>query len=90
MFNLSRLEQRRADDPVVQIVGPICETGDVMAKDRQLPAATAPGDVLIFTNGGAYGAAMSSFYNRRTPAAEVALMPDGTFELAPGSNFPVW
>ncbi|HEY0767086.1 MAG TPA: bifunctional aspartate kinase/diaminopimelate decarboxylase, partial [Steroidobacteraceae bacterium] len=63
----------RADDPateLVNIVGPICESADVLGHDRLLPV-TREGDVLIIANAGAYGHAMSSHYNLRTPAAEL-------------------
>ena len=56
----------------IDLVGPICETGDVLGRDRLLPA-TEPGDVLLVENCGAYGAVMSSSYNLRRPAAEVVL-----------------
>jgi diaminopimelate decarboxylase len=52
------------------IVGPICESGDVLAKDRRLPK-TQEGDLLAVLNAGAYGFAMSSQYNARPRAAEV-------------------
>lgn len=54
------------------VVGPICESGDVLGRDRLLPA-TEPGDVLLIENAGAYGAAMASRYNLRDPAEEVLL-----------------
>ncbi|MEH6485153.1 MULTISPECIES: diaminopimelate decarboxylase [Pseudomonas] len=51
------------------IVGPICETGDFLAKDREL--ALAEGDLLAVCSAGAYGFVMSSNYNTRGRAAEV-------------------
>ena len=69
-------------EPVVQqsrtirnydIVGPICETGDFLGKNRDL--AVAPGDYLVVRSAGAYGFTMSSNYNSRVRAAEV--MVDG-------------
>lgn len=54
------------------VVGPICETGDILGRDRLLPE-TRPGDVLIIENAGAYGRVMSSNYNLREPAAEIVL-----------------
>jgi diaminopimelate decarboxylase len=51
------------------IVGPICESGDWLARDRVF--GLAPGDLLAFTSAGAYGMAMSSNYNTRPRAAEV-------------------
>jgi len=58
----------------VDVVGPVCESGDWLARDREL--ALAPGDLLAITGAGAYGMAMSSNYNSRPRAAEV--MVDGT------------
>lgn len=52
------------------VVGPICESGDALAKDRQLPEI-AEGDLLAVLNAGAYGFSMSSQYNSRPRAAEV-------------------
>ena len=54
----------------VDIVGPICETGDTFAKDRRLPAVKA-GDLLVMRTAGAYGAVQSSTYNTRPLIAEV-------------------
>ncbi|MEH6498667.1 MAG: diaminopimelate decarboxylase [Pseudoalteromonas distincta] len=55
------------------IVGPVCETGDFLGKDREL--ALAEGDLLAVRSAGAYGFVMSSNYNTRARAAEV--MVDG-------------
>jgi diaminopimelate decarboxylase len=52
------------------VVGPVCESGDYLAKDRRLPAV-ARGDLLAVFSAGAYGMAMSSNYNARPRAAEV-------------------
>ncbi len=70
IHNLTRLGEKATG--VAQVVGPICETGDVLGRDRVLPP-TVPGDVLLIENGGAYGAVMSSHYNLRAPADEIAL-----------------
>jgi diaminopimelate decarboxylase len=56
------------------VVGPICESGDFLARDRRL--AAAEGDLLAIMSAGAYGMTMSSNYNSRPRAAEV--MVDGT------------
>lgn len=58
---------------VCDIVGPICESADVLGAQRSLPANTSPGDVLLIEHGGAYGHCMSSSYNLRKPAAEIVL-----------------
>ena len=52
------------------VVGPVCESGDFLAKDRPLPTLTR-GDLLAVFSAGAYGMAMSSNYNSRLRAAEV-------------------
>jgi diaminopimelate decarboxylase/aspartate kinase len=54
------------------VVGPICESADVLGHERLLPECS-PGDVMLIENCGAYGAVMSSRYNLRNPAAEVVL-----------------
>ena len=61
------------------VVGPICESGDVLARDRCLPKIEE-GDLLVVLNAGAYGFAMSSQYNARPRAAEV-LVKNGNFAL---------
>ncbi|MDA0229263.1 MAG: diaminopimelate decarboxylase [Proteobacteria bacterium] len=53
----------------VDIVGPICESGDVIGSDRPMPELRA-GDLIAVRDVGAYGAVMSSNYNSRLPAAE--------------------
>ena len=61
----------RAGKPrIVDVVGPICETGDFFARDRQL-APVEPGDLLAILDAGAYGMAESSNYNTRPRPAEV-------------------
>lgn len=70
IVNLSRSD----DEPTTlyQLVGPICESGDVLGADRRLPE-TAEGDVLLIAQAGAYGESMSSHYNLRelAPAAVI-------------------
>jgi len=66
--NLTRAEERSSE--LVSIVGPICESADVLGHDRLLPP-TREGDVLVIANAGAYGHAMSSHYNLRAPAVEL-------------------
>lgn len=61
------------------IVGPICETGDFLAKDRQL--ALEEGDLLAVHSAGAYGFVMSSNYNTRGRCAEVLVDADQAFEV---------
>ena len=70
-----RASKARAYD----IVGPICETGDFLAKDRQL--ALEEGDLLAVHSAGAYGFVMSSNYNTRGRTAEVLVDGDQAFEV---------
>jgi diaminopimelate decarboxylase len=63
----------------VDVVGPICESGDALAKDRRLPIVEE-GDLLAVLNAGAYGYSMSSQYNARPRAAEV-LVKNGNVKL---------
>lgn len=60
---------------LVDVVGPVCESGDFLAKDRWLPPMTS-GDLLCLFSAGAYGFAMSSQYNSRPRAAEVLVEGD--------------
>ncbi|HHD57501.1 MAG TPA: diaminopimelate decarboxylase [Desulfobulbaceae bacterium] len=64
------VKQTDAPLEVVDVVGPICETGDFMARDRELPQVQQ-GDLLAIMSSGAYGFTMSSNYNSRPRAAEV-------------------
>lgn len=59
-----------ADGEIVDVVGPICESGDYLARERLLPP-TRRGDLLAVFTAGAYGFAMSSNYNNRPRAPEV-------------------
>lgn len=70
IVNLNRVSE--AAGHVVNIVGPICESGDKLGTDRLLPACKE-GDVLLIANVGAYGHVMSSSYNLRAPAVELAI-----------------
>ena len=59
------------------VVGPVCETGDFLGKDREL--TLAPGDVLAVRSAGAYGFVMASNYNSRRRAAEIMVDVDKSF-----------
>ncbi|MFL0797419.1 MAG: diaminopimelate decarboxylase [Cellvibrionaceae bacterium] len=66
-------ENAQAEARIYDVVGPVCETGDFLGKDREL--AIEEGDLLCMFSSGAYGFTMSSNYNTRPRAAE--LMVDG-------------
>ncbi len=61
------------------VVGPVCESGDILARGRRLPAL-APGALVAVLDAGAYGAVMGSTYNAR-PAAAATLVEDGRATL---------
>ena len=63
----------------MDVVGPICESSDVLGRDRMLPMLAA-GDLVAITGAGAYGAVMASDYNSRPSAAEV-LVDGGRFAV---------
>jgi len=70
---------RVGGDEKVDVVGPICESGDYLAKDRYLPKLQR-GDLLAIFSAGAYGMAMASNYNARPRAAEV-LVDGNTYRI---------
>ena len=84
IVNLSRLDEPATE--IVNIVGPLCETGDRIGSDRPLPE-TREGDVLLIANSGAYGHVMSSRYNLREPASEI---PHLISAIAPASDHHPW
>ncbi|MFT6978507.1 MAG: diaminopimelate decarboxylase [Shewanella psychromarinicola] len=71
--NIIPVQQNDAPTFAYDIVGPVCETGDFLGKDRQL--AVKSGDLLAVRSSGAYGFAMASNYNSRPRVAEI--MVDG-------------
>jgi diaminopimelate decarboxylase/aspartate kinase len=68
IVNLSRIEESATIN--CRVVGPICESGDVLGESRLLPPCQE-GDVMLIANAGAYGRVMASHYNRRSPAEEL-------------------
>ena len=74
IVNLTRLDAPTT--VTADIVGPICETGDVLGHSRRLPE-THEGDILLIATAGAYGRVMSNRYNLREPAAETMLRAAG-------------
>lgn len=73
------VQDKGAACEVVDIVGPICETGDFLAKDRELPQVEQ-GDLLAVMSAGAYGFSMSSNYNSRPRVAEI-LVDGSTYKI---------
>jgi diaminopimelate decarboxylase len=64
------VNSQSSPDETVDVVGPICETGDFFARDRTLPAQNE-GDLVAILDAGAYGMALASNYNTRPRPAEV-------------------
>lgn len=87
-----------ADMHPVDVVGPVCETGDTFTRQRPMPSL-APGDLVAFRSAGAYGAVMSSEYNTRPLIPEVlvhehqfaVIRPRPTFdEMINRDTIPPW
>ncbi|TSA39576.1 MAG: diaminopimelate decarboxylase [Methylococcaceae bacterium] len=68
------------------VVGPVCETGDFLGKDRDL--ALSPGDLLAVCSSGAYGFSMSSNYNSRPRAVEVMVSADQHYLIRARETLP--
>ena len=68
------------------VVGPVCETGDTFARDRDLPPLEA-GDLVVFMSAGAYGAVMSGEYNTRPLAAEVLVDGERSAVIRPRPTY---
>ena len=64
------VRRKGARKKTVDVVGPVCETGDFFARDRELPELK-PGDLVAILDAGAYGLSLSSNYNSRPRPAEV-------------------
>ncbi len=70
MLNLSRLDE--PDGDTAEIVGPICESSDVLGHHRALPNTTTENDIVLIANAGAYGFVMANRYNlRELPQEEI-------------------
>jgi diaminopimelate decarboxylase len=81
------------------VVGPVCETGDIFAEQRNLPASLKPGDLVAFRSAGAYGAVMAGTYNSRPRLAECMVSGSNwatihsrqTYDnLMAGQSIPAW
>jgi diaminopimelate decarboxylase len=73
--DIQPVEKKLREFRVMDMVGPICESSDFIARDRDLPEVD-PGEYLAVMSAGAYGFSMSSNYNARTRAAEVMVQGD--------------
>ncbi len=91
-------QQAGRETVIADVVGPICETGDFLARERELPAFER-GELMAVMSAGAYGFAMSSNYNSRPRAAEVLVNKDryavvrqreSYEDLCRGESLPDW
>jgi diaminopimelate decarboxylase len=73
-MDMQPVVQKEAGGAMFDVVGPICESGDWLARDRELPVEA--GDLLVMKTAGAYGMTMASNYNTRGRAAEVIVDGD--------------
>ena len=80
------VEQRDVAEAVYDVVGPVCETGDFLGKERSL--AIEQGDLLAIRSSGAYGFTMSSNYNSRPRAAEVLVDGDQVHLIRERESLP--
>lgn len=78
-MDVTPVQPRQGEARAYDLVGPICETGDFLAKGREL--VLAEGDLLAVRSAGAYGFVMSSNYNTRGRAAEVLVDGEQAFEV---------
>ncbi|MBI2915951.1 MAG: diaminopimelate decarboxylase, partial [Elusimicrobia bacterium] len=81
------LRQRKGEKKVVDVVGPICESGDYLARARNM-LFPEKGELLAIKNVGAYGFAMSSQYNSRPRAAEVIVEKNRVSLIRKRETFP--
>lgn len=79
---------RARSERVYDVVGPLCESGDFLARDRKLQE-TKVGDLLVILNAGAYGFSMSSHYNSRPRPAEVLVKDAGYSVVRERENFEI-
>ena len=78
-MDVQPVEHRNGPARTYDVVGPICESGDWLARERQL--AVESGDLLAILGAGAYGMSMASNYNSRGRAAEVMVDGDRAYEI---------
>ncbi|MDD2059502.1 diaminopimelate decarboxylase [Pseudomonas sp. GD03860] len=78
-MDVTAVQPREGEGRAYDVVGPICETGDFLAKERTLNLAE--GDLLAVHSAGAYGFVMSSNYNTRGRCAEILVDGDQAFEV---------
>jgi diaminopimelate decarboxylase len=74
------VKQEAREEIVADVVGPVCESSDFLAKDRKMPRLN-PGELVVVMSAGAYGFSMSTNYNSRPRVAEVLVREDRMFVI---------
>lgn len=82
--NIEPVETKEVDNVTYDVVGPVCETGDFLGKDRIL--AIEQGDILCIRSAGAYGFSMASNYNTRPRPVELMVDGDQTYVIREREN----
>jgi diaminopimelate decarboxylase len=85
-YHRVELVGKMGDESLADVVGPVCESGDFFAKNTLLPP-TEHNDLLVIHSAGAYGFTMSSNYNSRPKAAEVACSGEKHWLIRPRESF---
>lgn len=80
------VKEEDRDEIVADVVGPICESADFLAKDRKIPRVN-PGELIAIMSAGAYGFSMSTNYNSRPRVAEVLVRDDQMFMIRQRENY---
>ena len=70
-----RFAKNQGDTIIADVVGPVCESGDFLARDREMPNVM-PGDLLAVCTAGAYGFVAASNYNSRPRPPEILVEGD--------------
>ncbi len=87
-IELYSLEEKSKDPAPLTVVGNICESGDILAKNRMLPFSASSGDLIAMMDAGAYGYSMASCYNQRFRPAEILISPNGSVrQIRKGDTF---
>jgi diaminopimelate decarboxylase len=74
------VKEETREEVIADIVGPLCESSDFLAKGRKMPKLD-PGELIAVMSAGAYGFVMSTNYNSRTKVAEVIVRDDQMFVI---------
>lgn len=80
------VKEEDRDEIVADVVGPVCESADFLAKDRKIPRVN-PGELIAIMSAGAYGFSMSTNYNSRPRVAEVLVRDDQMFMIRQRENY---